>query len=513
MLDYSRFNSSTMTRKIPATMATQHPDNAREAYFLKKKFVNTLDETEECYRMFDELKCTEYMWDWEGKFVDEAVVEKLFQKYYLFFKRHALGKDVFLTFRIPNTDEESGYRLARAFMAILTADDVAQEVGMHAPPVFEVILPMTVNAKQLLRVKKTFHEVEEFKKHAFKTKRKGGHEFHVIPLFEGCEHLFNVDRVLSEYIEGSKAQFGKKPPYMRPFMARSDPALNSGLIPAVLSSKVALQKFAEVAKKYKIPMYPIIGPGCLPFRGGMNPETIGETIDEYSGIRTITIQSAFRYDYPLEQVKKAIHLIENKLPQMTYNPLTKKEVEDIAWVNERFGKYYQQAVEKAAKLINTIAGKVPGRRERMLHIGLFGYSRGVGKVSLPRAIKFTGSLYSIGVPPEFIGSGRGIRDAMREGRLKTIEKHYRNLRADFIHAGKYLNKENLNELARRYPAFKAVKTDVQEMENYLGVELGPIKTKHYLHRNLVSSVYLLSRERKDFSEELEKAAEIRKSLG
>ncbi len=74
-------------RKIPATMATQHPDNALAAYWNGKKFINTLDEVEECHRMFQELKCTEYMWDWEGKFVDEAVVEKLFQRYHAFFKR------------------------------------------------------------------------------------------------------------------------------------------------------------------------------------------------------------------------------------------------------------------------------------------------------------------------------------------------------------------------------------------------------------------------------------------
>ncbi len=500
-------------RKIPATMATQHPDNALAAYWNGKKFINTLDEVEECHRMFQELKCTEYMWDWEGKFVDEAVVEKLFQRYHTFFKRRKLGKDIFLTFRIPNTDEESGFRLARAYMAILTADDVAQEVGMHAPPIFEVILPMTANAKQLLRVKKTFHAVEEFKKKAFNTKRKGNHEFHVIPLFEGCKHLFNVDKILSEYIEGCKATFGKKPPYMRPFMARSDPALNSGLLPAVLSSKVALQKFAEVEKKYGVPMYPIIGPGCLPFRGGVNPETIKETIQEYSGIRTITIQSAFRYDYPLPEVKKAIQYIEKTLPTLSFTPLTKKEISDVNWVNETFGKYYKQTVEPVAKLINQIASKTPGRRERMLHIGLFGYSRGMGKVSLPRAIKFTSTFYSLGVPPEFIGSGRGIRDAMKNGKLKTIEKHYKNLRADFIHAGKYLNKENLNDLAKKYPAFRDIKTDVQEMENYLGVELGPIRTKHFIHRNLVSSIYLHNKDNESFLDEMEKAAAIRKSLG
>jgi len=502
-----------MDRKIPATMATQHPDNAKEVYFLGKKYVNTLDEVQECQRMFEELGCTEYMWDWEGKFVDEAVVEKLFQRHHEFFKKNRLGKDMFLTFRVPNTDEESGYRLARAFMAILTADDVAQELGLNSPPIFEVILPMTKSADQLLRIKKTFHEVERFKREAFKTQRQTEHEFHVIPLIEGCDHLFGVDKLLSEYIEGCKAEFGKKPPYLRPFMARSDPALNSGLFPAVLASKVALQKFNEISEKYEVPTYPIIGPGCLPFRGGVNPATIKSAIQEYSGIRTMCIQSAFRYDYPLEQVKEAIQFIEAKLPTLKFTPITPREVSDIEWVIKTFEDYYKKTVEGIAEVVNNIAKHTPGRRERMQHIGLFGYSRGVGKVSLPRTIKFTGSLYSLGVPPEFIGTGRGIRDAMKEGKLETIEKHYLNLRADLIHAGKYLNKENLNELAKQFPAFDGIKEDVQEVENYLGVELGPLKTKHKIHRNLVSSIYLHSLEGEDFTSELEEAAEIRKSLG
>jgi len=500
-------------RKIPATMATQHPDNAKEAYWNGKKFINTLDEVEECYHMFSDLKCTEYMWDWEGKFVDEAVVEKLYQNYYDFFKKNKLGKDIFLTFRIPNTDEESGFRLARAYMAMLTADDLAHEVGMNTPPIFEVILPMTTNAKQLIKVKKTFHQISDFKKKAFNTKRADEYELNVIPLIEGVKHLCNSDKILSDYIEGCKNEFGKKPTYLRPFIARSDPAMNAGLIPAVLPSKLALQKFYNVGEKYNVSIYPIIGPGCLPFRGGVNPETIKDTIKEYSGIRTITIQSGFRYDYPLQDVKKSIDYIEETLPKLSFTPLSEKEVKDIYKINEIFGGYYKQTVESTADLINRIAADIPSRRERMLHIGLYGYSRGIGKVSLPRAIKFTGSLYSIGVPPEFIGMGRGLRDALKNGTLKTIEKHYINLRKDFIHTGKYLNKENLNDLAKKYPAFNDIKTDVQEVENYLGVELGPIKTKHFIHRNLVSSIYLKMKEKEDFSDELEKAALIRKSLG
>ena len=101
----------------------------------------------------------------------------------------------------------------------------------------------------------------------------------------------------------------------------------------------------------------------------------------------------------------------------------------------------------------------------------------------------------------------------KQGKLQTIEKHYNNLRADFIHAGKYLNKENLNILAKRHPEFKAIKEDVKAIEEYLGVKLGPQKTKHMIYRNLVSSVYLHYRGKENFDDELEKAAAIRKSLG
>jgi phosphoenolpyruvate carboxylase len=175
---------SDFPRTIPTTMATQHPDNASEAYWCGKKFINTADEIDECYEVFKNLGIQEYMWDWEGKFVDEAVIDRLFQKYNDFFKKHALGKDIFLTFRIPNVWEERGYRLARAFMSILTADDLAQGMGFHRPPIFEVILPMTKSAEQLMFVHKTFRGTVKIKKEIFGGTSKGFENFNVIPLFE-----------------------------------------------------------------------------------------------------------------------------------------------------------------------------------------------------------------------------------------------------------------------------------------------------------------------------------------
>lgn len=494
-------------------MATQHPDNASAAYWNNKKFISAADEIEECYRVFKEMGCTEYMWDWEGKFVDEAVIERFFQQYYEFFKTHPLGKDVFLTFRIPNVDEESGFRLARAYMSILTAADLADQLKFHNPPIFEVILPMTKSAEQLMNIHRTFNQVAHFKREVFKTKHDHAQSIHVIPLFEEVRDLCHADEVLEEYFNLYKKEFGRAPEYLRPFIARSDPALNAGIIPAVLSSKVAIQKFHKLGEKYNVPMFPVIGTGSLPFRGGVNPENIQETIAEYSGIRTMTIQSAFRYDYPPAQVKNAIELIEKTLPELAFAELNKKEIKDIEAMNRLFGDLYKATVEAIAETINRIAYEVPGRRERMLHIGLFGYSRGVGKVRLPRAISFTAAMYSLGVPPEFIATGRGIQEAGRKGFLPTLEKRYLNLRADLVHAGKYLNKENLSLLAKDSSAFAEIERDVHLLEDYLGEELGPKKTKHFLHRNLVSSIYLLSREGENLSEELEKAAIIRRSLG
>src|SRR3990167_3802596 len=117
-------NNSIPIRKIPTLMFSQHPDHARKPNWHNRAFIATHQEIKECYLMFKEFGAEEMMWDWEGKLVDESVVEKLLGKYGDFFKNKPLGKKVFLTFRVPNPRVESGYRLGRAFMVILSAQNL-----------------------------------------------------------------------------------------------------------------------------------------------------------------------------------------------------------------------------------------------------------------------------------------------------------------------------------------------------------------------------------------------------
>ena len=67
-----------INRKIPATMVSHHPDHAGKPYWLDEEFISTYDETKECFLSFSDFGVSEYKWDWEGKLVDESVIDRLF---------------------------------------------------------------------------------------------------------------------------------------------------------------------------------------------------------------------------------------------------------------------------------------------------------------------------------------------------------------------------------------------------------------------------------------------------
>lgn len=500
-------------RKIPSTMATQHPDHAGKPYWHSQEFISVSDENKELFLNFSELGIDEYKWDWEGKLVDESVMERLLSQYYEYFQKYPLGKEKFLTFRLPNPKAETEFRLARAFVNLLSASAMTQKVGLHTPPLFEVILPMTESAEEMIAIQEAFREIADLKHELLRVDGGTLNNIEIIPLFEQVDTIIHSDQILKKYLDLYKKTFKALPIYLRPYVARSDPALNSGMIPSVLGIKIAFSKYKQLEEKTGIKMFPVIGAAALPFRGGISPDTVKSFANEYKGVRTAIIQSAFRYDYPLEDVKKAIKILNKTLPQGEPQEISEKEEQELVSLIPYFELAYKRTVEELAPVINKIAHGLPKRRERVQHIGLFGYSRGVGKVTLPRAIGFTAALYSIGIPPELLGSGYGLKKAIEEKKIKTIEKFYLNLKADLIRSGRYLNKKNLQKLAKKYPVLLELQKEVQDIETYLGKKLEPVTPEEKEHQELTTKILANYEKGKPFEKFLVKAAVLRRSLG
>lgn len=494
-------------------MASQHPDHAGKPYWNNKEFISTQKEVKECFLSFSDLGISEYKWDWEGKFVDESVVEKLLGDHFEYFAQHPIGKEKFITFRLPNPKVETEFRLGRAFMGILGAASLARQVGIHNNPLFEVILPMTQTASEMINIQEAFKEIASLKHSLYSFSHETIKHIEIIPLFENIETIASSDTILADYLTLHKKTFGFAPIYMRPYVARSDPALNSGVIPTVMAIKIALSRYKAFTKETGVELYPIIGSASLPFRGGLTPDTVSQFAHEYEGVRTALIQSAFRYDFPVADVVNGIEKLGELLPKGHALTISSKDEKYLRSLFPVFESAYQEPIEELAPLINQVAGMLPKRRERVQHTGLFGYSRGVGKVKLPRAIGFTGAMYSLGIPPEIVGSGRGIAEARKKGLLPLVEKTYRNLGYDMRRAGRFLNKKTLKKLSQKIPQLTGVERDVKAIEDYLGEPLEPKTSEEMEHKELVDLIVTRLDRNNLTGELLTQAAILRKSLG
>jgi len=276
------------------------------------------------------------MWDWEGKDADPNVVRKLLINYPDFFKEHRLGSDVFLTLRVANPSVERTDQKAvlEALASIPRSYDVASQFysGKAVPPVFEVILPMTTKAAELNQVSSYYEKLTTVNESSspewigeFQPK-----QIEVIPLLENFDGLLHADEIVREYV-------GRRgPAYARVFLARSDPALNYGMVSAVLLCKIALAKLHNLVKELGLDLYPIIGAGSLPFRGNLTPLNLPNFMETYSGARTITIQSALKYDFEKESTKALIQTLNSNLATTQPRTLTDSQVTLTAW-----GSFFQ----------------------------------------------------------------------------------------------------------------------------------------------------------------------------
>ena len=199
--------------------------------------------------------------------------------------------------------------MVEALQSIPSAWDVARGFygDDHVAPIQEVIVPMVTSAEEVALVEAYYQKVivgqEDQTLLGGQSVKDFVGEFlpkrvRVIPLIEDMENLFACDRIVEEYVRGRDL------PYQRVFFARSDPALNYGIVSAELVLKVGLQRLHSLEARLGLPLYPIIGAGSVPFRGHLTPVNVERAFTEYPTAHTLTVQSAFKYDYEEGAVRR-----------------------------------------------------------------------------------------------------------------------------------------------------------------------------------------------------------------
>lgn len=484
--------------KIARVMSTQHPDNVRQPFFTDSSVIGGEDEIKEAFYSFSHLKINEQLWDCEGKEVDNFVVEKLLSRYEDYFSKAKLGEELFITLRGPNprVEKNKGKLLLETLESIPRNSDIAKEFyGKDVSPIFEIAIPMVSESSEIIRVKEYYkkyivdraeHLVNDMKIKEwvgdFKPK-----EIRVIPLIEDRDSMLNADKIVKGYLDKHK-----EPEYQRVWLARSDPALNYGNLPAILCNRIAFQRLHLLEEKMSIELPPIIGCGSVPFRGNFRPDNYEDMLKAYPSVQTFTAQSAYKYDFSEEQVRKSIEDIESRKRK---EPNFIDEDISVSIIN-KVSEKYQSEISQIAPLINQVATHVPKRRKRKMHIGLFGYSREHSGVKLPRAITFCASLYSLGIPPEIFGLS-----ALNEKEWEFVmEKSF--MEKDLRDALKYLNKDNLKLLPEK------LKESYEKVLSQVEFETDE------KHKKITSFVIDdFKKNSSTLSENIERAAAIRNFLG
>ncbi|MFZ3062215.1 MAG: phosphoenolpyruvate carboxylase [Actinomycetota bacterium] len=492
--------------KIPSSMMTQHPDAT--------KYIPIQAEPEEAIFSLtpppEGLGLEEVMIDFEGKLTPYQQTSQIVAG--LISRGVIPGRDVFVTPRIPSGREEGVFRQLMALMSVIESNYRAwKQSQIYA--VREVILPMVSSPEELLAVRERVIDVINLAHKEFGLS-KDPNTVQLIPLLETIPEILKTDSILETYIRGCKDR-GLGVPRLRYFLGRSDSALSYGLVPSVLSVKIGIAKGYEVQDKTGLQVAPILGGGTLPFRGHFTLENLENILREYPGAKTLTFQSAMRYDHGYDKTRKMRQILQEKLPNLkplSFDGETYSKLLNIIGV---FTKHYLQSLSRLVEPIGKISDLIPNHRDRLTRKGEVGYARDLPHpermaenlsdktlaeelttfkpqqtVALPRAISYTAAWYSIGLPPEIIGTGRGINEVVQRYGKDTLEfllEVYPSLKADLSFAARFADLKNAREFLPA-ESLSGLEKDVSYIDEYLGVKCGPVLKEDELYTTILETM-------------------------
>ena len=448
-------------RKIPTSLATQHPDNA-------DRYITVQQEPEEAFHSLSSqskggLGIEEIMIDFEGKLTPYHQTSQITLG--LIQKGLIPGKDIFVTPRIPNAKKEPIFRQLMSIMSLVETNILAYK-EMQDIAITETIVPMIESGSEVIQIQERINSVIELGNKNYDIQFPMN-SIRVIPLIESVPALVNVDSILEEYARDLMNK-GVELQDLRLMFARSDSAMSYGMVSSVLAVVIAIDHSLKWGKLNNVNVAPILGCGSLPFRGHLTLENIDSMYSTYAGIKTYTIQSGLRYDHGDSKTKKVVNSLKDNIHVDLKRHFSLSDIEQMKEYIGIFTQYYMTSFIKLINTVEKISQTIPKNRDRLSSTksGLE-YIREIANLeeiaklvqsetlkkrllsidtnvhcTVPRAISFTAALYTLGLPPEFIGVGRGLKEILtlfgREG-IEQLLLYYPQLKNDLIFAQKYLN--------------------------------------------------------------------------